>query len=394
MIVSLSFHANAADQIEPIIQWSEVVQGGIAKIEYVGAAKISQATNLIAYTHYGIGTRSAMVTLREIHSGDIRCHFNSQGRPSFKDFSPDGTKLLVITSTKSTNNPIARMFNFGALGHFIPYVYDTASCDPIASVTLDKGNYSGLQFSGDGLYLLGVRFGRNVFNRNTLFKVRIDGTEPIQVFHPQPSGVNFFYRLHHRDAFLVDRRVSRLSSASKVSIYVREKSDKRDSSRWWTRTFQRKNILNLEQDGPLTDGFILSSDQSRFAFIWPTVGPLEEPFEVFDTFTVIYNTTSFEESHRWVLDKGRERRVIKTNLGFYPRSSDIIFSMNFSGVIMIHRLFPDSAHLLLEFNTGIEDGFFELSHDGSLLVVSGKLSNSATEHKIMVYQTKDFGIDL
>lgn len=385
MTLSVGLRANVPSEVQPIIQWSEY--------EEAISAKISQTTNLVVYHNRGIGSQNAAVSLREMRSGEIRCRWDSQGAAGPTNFSPDGTKILVDISTKRWKSPLARILNSGALRSYVPYVYDTSSCAPLNSIVLKKGNYSGLRFSDDGLYILGVRWSRDFYSQSTLFKVRVDGTEPMQQYHPQPSRVGVYYKLREKDAFLVSRRVDNPVSTSIVSLYTAGKTAKESRiARWWRRESRQENTLVLDRNGPLTaSGFTLSHDQSRLAFLWPIVVPLAEPPDIY---SVIYDSTNFEESHRWVLHKDRTKSVIQRNVWFFPQSSDLVLSMTSTGTVMIHRLLPELAQLLLQFDTNIEEGTASFSHEGDMFVVSGKVLGSHEEHRILIYRTADLGIEI
>ncbi|MCY4655688.1 MAG: hypothetical protein OXC80_02615 [Gammaproteobacteria bacterium] len=390
LTISVGLHANIRTEILPIIHWSEY--------EQTIFANISQATNLVAYINHGMGSQNASITLREIGTGEIRCRWDSQGRPFYIEFSPDGTKLLVLTPTIRSRDRLWRNLNLGVKGSYIPYVYDTSSCLPLSSLVLKKGNYGGLRFSDDGLYVLGVRWSRDYSSQSTLFKVRIDGTEPMQEYHPVPTGISVYYKLREKDAFLVSReagkRADNPGSARIVSVYESGNTTKRSLlSRLFGRESRRENTLLLSKDGPLTTrGFSLSRDQSRFVFLWPIAHPLEEPTDVY---SVIYDTNSLEETHRWVFYKDSTTYVGHPNrVTFFPQSSDLVLSWTSSGTVMIHRLQPNLAQLLLQFDTNIEEGTFDFSHEGSMFVVSGKVPGSPKEHSILIYRTADLGIEM
>lgn len=83
-----------------------------------------------------------------------------------------------------------------------------------------------------------------------------------------------------------------------------------------------------------------------------------------------------------------------TGISFFPQTSELVLSLSLMGTVVIHRLLPEHAKPLLRFDTGIEAGFIHFSHDGEMFVVSGKVRDSADEHRILIYRTLDLGINM
>ena len=83
-----------------------------------------------------------------------------------------------------------------------------------------------------------------------------------------------------------------------------------------------------------------------------------------------------------------------TAISFFPQNSDLVLSLTQMGTVMVHRLLPKQVKALLQFDTSIEGGFVDFSHDGSLFVVSGQVSGQTDGRRILIYKTENLGIDI
>lgn len=113
-----------------------------------------------------------------------------------------------------------------------------------------------------------------------------------------------------------------------------------------------------------------------------------------DVYAVIYDAISLSESHRWFFYKSRKRRDMHIGIMLFPQTSELVLSLDPSGIVVIHRLLPEQARPMLRFDTGIEEGYSHFSHDDSIFVISGKVRGTSDEQRILIYRTKDLGIGM
>lgn len=358
-------------QLDPVAIWrfsETIIFDGISGVE-----------NLVAYTVPGSGNKDeGYVVLRDLDDGSNRCVWDSQGTAGTVNFSPDGSQLVAALSTMYTTKRAPWIpKSAGERGEEQPYIFDTQTCHPLANNPLGKSTYFQLEFSDDGLYLLGTRYARK-----SAFVARIDGTEPVKWITASPYLIFSLYPLDDGQSYFVSNRDDHRYSAAIYTPW--ETKDLNRLARFAIRAFYGKNII-VEQKYWVSSKYAgpdLSYDKSRFVYVTPQSLPFEEPIDIY---AVVVDLKTKEESHRWLLDRDYGHSV-----EFFPETSDIVLSLTAQGELLVHRLKPDKAILLIKLKTGLERGYVAFSRDGKLLVLKGKVLGSEQDYRISVYRANQF----